>query len=223
MLVHIDSSKRVAGTMDNFRINIDQPLDLPDNVNLSISNLVIPQTWYNVREDTVFHFNNGTPQSSTIPAGDYTSTEFKTTFETEVGFTIDFNDITHKVTISDPSAYNFSIQWSQQPKLAYLLGFDPIDSASSDSHEGQNAFNMSPDLTIYLDLGAHTCYNGSDINCTFIIPIYGNGGSFSTGAGLGTVTVPSDLFKRQLNVKLLDTDSNNFPIRSDWTVTFQLN
>lgn len=213
----IDSSQRASGDMSDFSINIGPPPDLPNDVDLRIANLTLPQSWYNVREDTTFYWNDGAAQSVVIPAGDYSSVEFGNTFNILTSLAIDFSDLTHKVTISDASA--FSIQWSKQDNIASLLGFKTIDSGLSTSHEGDNQFNLSPDLNILIDLGVHRCHNVKNIGCTFCCPVFGNGGTFTDGVGYGKVTVPSNIFKRTMHVRILDIKGRLLPLKTDWSLT----
>jgi len=221
MLVHIDSAQRNSGTKDRFQINFGQVYDLPDKVKVSLVNLILPQTWGNVRQDEVFHYNDGVDKTITIPAGDYTSNEFKAIFESVlVGYTITFSSTTGKVTINSSSA--FVIQWSKHEYLAKLLGFEPIDTASAISHTSQNQYNMSPDRYVFLDIGSANCLNAKHIHASFPIPVFGNGGSFSSGENVGWIRVQSVLFRNPLNVRLIDQDGNQLVLQHDWSFTLQL-
>lgn len=222
MLVHFNSAHRVNGQSHNdFHIRLDQPPDLPSKVKVSLVDAVIPQTWYNVAEGTTFEWNNGTDQSVSLAAGNYSDTEFKSEFEAKTGLTISFSDITQKVTITSSGA--ISIYWDRQAKIADLLGFKAVSSGSSPSHESDYSYNLSPNLYLHLDLGVPTCYTANGVTSTFMIPVYGNGGSFSSIAEPISVEMHSDIFYKAIRVCLLDEDGIKIPLKNNWAFTLAVN
>lgn len=221
MLLHLNSSLRSTGNSHNdFQIRLDQPPSLPDKVKVSLVDAIIPQTWYNVRTDTAFEYNDGSDQSDTLAAGNYSDTELKSAFESATGLSISFSDITQKVTITSSGA--ITIYWDRQPELAALLGFKAVTSSSSTSHEGDYPFNLGPDLYLHLDLGVPTCYTANGVASTFMIPVYGNGGSFSSLGESREVEMHSDIFHQAIRVRLMDKNGKLLPIRSEWAFTLSI-
>ena len=244
-LLHIDSKQRTpGGTFYDFSVPVDVPKG--DYCKCILSDFVMPQTAPNIiAPDNVFYYwENDSEKSITFPEGQYDLCAFmdmykqlmeaNTIFEPADEFCYNTETLSYApyIGFSPPAttevvAPEWYIAWSKMPKLAYLLGYEPVDTALTTSTIWSSfAYNFSPDNFIHLKLspGFPSCLGNVAIApSTFPISLYSNGGIISKFDQRLCIDVGPSLFNdKNLRVQLFKADGSHLKIKSDWAFTLIL-
>lgn len=143
--IYIDNQKRAYGDTNQFNIILDRALTNVKAIRYIKSQ--IPKTYYSVNSfNNVLRFveDVGAQFSATIPAGNYTATEFASALKTAMDasstnvrtYTCTYSSITNKITISI-NAGTFAVLGSNALSTGHLLaGFGATDTAQAVSHVG---------------------------------------------------------------------------------------
>lgn len=151
---HISSDQFTDG--DNNRPEFRLSHQLQKVRKIKVANAVVPVSYYNVNSNNnTFSWEEdagGGAITSTLTAGNYTSTTFATELKTQMDadtnnaatYTVTISAATNKMTIS--AAANFSISVANSSKLT---GFSSA-SASATSHIGADVVNLAGPNQLYL-------------------------------------------------------------------------
>lgn len=242
-LVHINSKHRIPGTsFFNFTVAVDSPK--PDFCTATLSDFVMPQTAPNIiAPNNVFYYTEASVNKSvTFPEGQYDLCSFVAMYTllmtansslTASGTviyateTVDYQAWVGFTAPADTLSSSFAIRWSLMSDLAYLLGFQPVDTVS-----GRNtiwstfSYNFSPDNFVYLHLNGFPQCTGTLTNtipCTFPISLYSNGGVVSKFDQRISIPAGHNLFRdKTLSIKLFRDNGKPLKISSDWGFTLIL-
>lgn len=245
VLVHVNSRNRLpGGDFYNFQVQLDVPRNC--YTSCSLVNVCLPQTAFNISADlgnNIFYFRDSTGDKSiTFPDGTYDLGTFTTMYQNlmDQATTLTYSAShcyyiimnTHTPFLQfqapvDTTSSNFQIYWSKMPKLAYLLGFEPVDSGYDRTLKtGTFAYNFSPPEYVHLYLGpgfprVHFSNNG-EVPSVFPLNLYSNSGTI-VGIDNPISVDGKQVFKDgTLVVSLFRPEGGCYKILSDWSFTLKL-
>lgn len=146
----IDSKKRIRGNSCDFEIPVSPALGGINKI--SLLSCSIPLTHYNINSsNNVLVFSDGVLMFNVVlPIGSYTRFNIEQLLEDALNlsgsgivFTVEFSDFLYKLTISGDAPFSLLFASNTLNSIAYVLGFDPVDTALAVSHMGNNSMNLS--------------------------------------------------------------------------------
>jgi hypothetical protein len=178
--LYIDSADRNSGgTSTNFQIALNYAMN--NITKIKLQSLTFFNTLYNITAA----FNNTIPFSigatnftAVIPAGAYNITTFAPAVQAALnavstGFTVAYNPLTYKLTISNASA--FSLLWGTGPTCSTECGFPDLPTAAATSVTGPNAVNLGEPCHLFVmirEIDSSFVVGGDSFNnYTFVVPI----------------------------------------------------
>ena len=138
-----DRQDPINTTPQNFTVTLQNPIY--NSSSFTLINVMMPNVFYNVtpaRGNNKISFNGSTYD---IYDGSYTLNAYMQFIELFVspfipGFSITYDQITSKITISATST--FTMEFNLYPKTAYTLGFKPILYSGSNTYTAESPTNM---------------------------------------------------------------------------------
>jgi hypothetical protein len=148
-----------------------------------LTNCLIPNTFYNVREsNNVIYFNeNSTDKQAVLTPSSYSATELATEIKTQMDivssgfniFTITFDTKSGKMTYNSTQSFNFQFGSFLNNSAFRVLGFKQEDSISTTSITSSNVIDLSspPSIAIRISQVSTHNFNTATVNGSFYIPL----------------------------------------------------
>ena len=244
VIIEIDSREKDRGTIDNFSLILDTPIDLNRNRQyyVRVENIRVPTSFYNLNA-----FNNilkltedpaGTPDllTITVPIGNYNESELRTILVSLLNaasivsgnnntFTINFDDITGKMTFTtDVTEFTVESKTSGST-INRNIGFATDVSNTSVSMSlistDHVALNSRRYLKLDTGLGSNNHYTKTTIeNVTLQIPITEGRSTIQFYSNHDGYKAKLESFHqiKQLRMRITDADKNPVDFNGvDWS------
>lgn len=226
-LVKIDSNLRINPALtssSDFRIELYHSLE-------GVYSLVcasMPNSYYNISTFNNQLYFNDTIQNltATIPPGFYDSSSLPSTIQSILnnvssGFTVTYDNITSKMTISRSS--NFTLLFSNSSNsIASTIGFANIDTTFSSSFQGSQIINLAPHQFFHIHLDVNTKYhieNAIGNTCQFVVPIFGTTKDITYYEPfVHSQVISFDRPTKVIRVFVTDKYNKIIPIQQDWSI-----
>jgi len=122
------------------------PIEIPDgfHIYLSVQNVSIPYSFYNVNNDTniLAYTANGVTTTLTVTNGNYNITQLLSYLNTNMtNFTVTYNSITNKLTFTN-SLYDFTINSTSTCLVMLGFGVGSTYTSTSKSLTAPNCVNI---------------------------------------------------------------------------------
>jgi hypothetical protein len=147
-VISIRSRDRINGSssISDFKVTIER---ISNVRNVKIQNVIIPLSYYNINSlNNSITFNDGVLRTATLTLGSYTANQLATMIQTAMNaistlvFTITYNSITQKFTISSTS--NFSLIFTIQTSLLpVMLGFNYTTYSGASTYTSVNVASVN--------------------------------------------------------------------------------
>jgi len=157
--IHINSKDRTSGSNENLTMDLFLPIN---NIkNIKIKSIEIPLTHYVVNStNNTINFTLGGSHTATLTPGNYTPNQLADEIKTEMnnvsaGFSVSYDNITHKFTISNAAPFDISFTGTTASKLIGLT----TDTGSVTSYTSTNCIDLLGTRCIYIKSGAISLLN----------------------------------------------------------------
>lgn len=172
----IDSRDKINASGLNYQFNLPFPLSGVKSIDLLSANF--PQTNYNVNDsNNILYLNDGASKAIQLSNGNYDIYDFVDMIEqalndaSTINFTVTYSLVSMKLVITGDS--NFVLEFSNTTdSVAYLMGFENLDTSSALSHVADYCLNLSVPMYYNIlinELGYNVKSTNYNDNATFTV------------------------------------------------------